>query len=117
PALADAAIRAELMLGLEQGGYTIMPTVEQRRRFKPFVEDEVPQLIAGTRALVAHPLATTPSPHAVNEPLTVAFGPEGGFTPYEIELLCAHGFEPVSLGRRALRVEHAVAAVLGRLTT
>lgn len=117
PVLADAAIRTELILGLEQGGDTVMPTVEQRRRFKPFVEDEIPQLIVGTRALVAHPLATAPCPHAVSEPLTIAFGPEGGFTPYEIELLCAHGFEPVSLGRRALRVEHAVAAVLGRLTT
>jgi RsmE family RNA methyltransferase len=115
PSLADAAIRAELMLGLEQGGDTIMPSVEQRRRFKPFVEDEVPQLIAGTRALVAHPLATASCPAAVSQPLSVAFGPEGGFTPYEIALLCAHGFEPVSLGRRALRVEHAVAAVLGRL--
>jgi RsmE family RNA methyltransferase len=116
PALADAAIRTELILGLEQGGDTVLPTVEQRRRFKPFVEDEIPQLIAGTRALVAHPAAMAPCPHALNEPLTIAFGPEGGFTPYEIDLLCTHGFEPVSLDRRALRVENAVAAVLGRLT-
>lgn len=115
PALSDAGVREALGLGLEQGGDTVLPTVELRRRFKPFVEDELPALIAGTRALVAHPPAATPCPHAAPGRLTLAVGPEGGFTPYEIELLCAHGFEPVSLGPRPLRVEQAVPALLGRL--
>jgi RsmE family RNA methyltransferase len=53
PALADTAVREQLLLGLEQGGDTVLPTVEQRRRFKPFVEDEIAALTAGTRALVA----------------------------------------------------------------
>lgn len=115
PALGPAALRQELALGLEQGGDTVLPTVELRRRFKPFVEDELPALRAATRALVAHPPAADPCPHAPAGPLTLAVGPEGGFTPYEIERLCAHGFEAVSLGLRPLRVEQAVPALLGRL--
>ena len=115
PALADAALREQLLLGLEQGGDTVVPQIELRRRFKPFVEDEARALVAGTRALVAHPPAAHPCPHAVDGAVSLAVGPEGGFTPYEIELLAAHGFEPVSLGPRPLRIEHAVPALLGRL--
>src|SRR5262249_35762620 len=71
-------------------------------------------LTNGTRALVAHPPAPLPCPRGVEGPVTLAIGPEGGFTPYEVELLCAHGFTAVSLGPRPLRVEHAVPALLGR---
>jgi len=115
PALADDDLRAQLLLGLEQGADTILPRVEQRRRFKPFVEDELPARRAGRRALVAHPVAAAPCPHGVRDAAWLAVGPEGGFIPFEIDLLQAAGFEPVSLGLRPLRVEHAVPALLGRL--
>jgi RsmE family RNA methyltransferase len=115
PALAEEAIRRELLLGLEQGGDTCLPRVEQRRRFKPFVEDELPALAAGTRRLLAHPRAAASCPHAVAEPITLAVGPEGGFIDYEVERLAELGFEPVTIGPRPLRVEHAVPALLGRL--
>lgn len=115
PALAAAALREQLLLGLEQGADTVLPTVELRPRFKPFVEDETPALIEGSRALLAHPPATLACPRAVPGTVTLAIGPEGGFIPYEVELLCAHGFEAVSLGPRPLRVEHAVPALLGRI--
>jgi RsmE family RNA methyltransferase len=115
PALGVAALREQLLLGLEQGGDTVLPALELRTRLKPFVEDEAPALIAGTRALVAHPPAAHPCPHAVAGAVTVAVGAEGGFIPYEVELLQAHGFEPVTLGPRPLRVEHAVPALVGRL--
>lgn len=115
PALAPATLHEQLLLGLEQAADTILPQIETRQRLKPFVEDEAPALIAGARALVAHPRASTPCPHAVAEPVTVAIGPEGGFIPYEVALFAAHGFEPVSLGPRPLRVEHALPALLGRI--
>jgi RsmE family RNA methyltransferase len=115
PALRETALREQLLLGLEQGADTVLPGVELRRLFKPFVEDEVARVVAGTRALVAHPAATQACPRAVAPAVTLAVGPEGGFVPYEVALLEAHGFEPVSLGVRRLRVEHAVPALLGRI--
>lgn len=45
-------------------------------------------------------------------PLSLAIGPEGGFTPEEVNLLREHGFLCVSLGAKRLRVETAVLAGL-----
>jgi RsmE family RNA methyltransferase len=115
PALQDAAVREQLVLGLEQARDTRLPSVELRRRFKPFIEDEIAAVTAGESALVAHPDAGEPCPRHLTSPLTLAIGPEGGFIQYEVDLLKAHGFMPVSLGPRRLRVEQAVAALLGRV--
>lgn len=115
PLLAESAVRAELVLGLEQAGDTIVPVVSLHRLFKPFVEDELPALAAGHRRLVAHPEAASECPRALREPVTLAIGPDGGFTAYEIGKLGAEGFEAVSLGPRVLRVEQAVSALVGRL--
>ena len=115
PALEPAALREQLLLGLEQGGDTVLPRLELRRRFKPFVEDALPALLASSRGLVAHPRAATPCPRAVTAHVTLAIGPEGGFIPSEVEALQRAGCQPVSLGPRPLRVEQAVPALLGRL--
>lgn len=115
PLLEDMAVREQLVLGLEQARDTQLPSVELRQRFKPFVEDELPEIAAGTAALVAHPQADTTCPRHLGQAVTLAIGPEGGFIQYEVDLLRAHGFLPVSLGPRRLRVEQAVAMLLGRL--
>jgi RsmE family RNA methyltransferase len=115
PALHPEALREQLLLGLEQGGDTVLPRVVLRRRFRPFVEDELPALLAASRGLVAHPRAAAPCPRAVADHVTLAVGPEGGFTPYEVAALERAGCEAVSLGPRPLRVEQAVPALLGRL--
>ena len=47
--------------------------------------------------------------------MTLAIGPEGGWIPYEVELLQKAGLQPVQLGQRILRVENAVPALLARL--
>lgn len=115
PFLEPAAIHEQLILGLEQARDTVLPEVIIEKRFKPFVEDRLPQLAAGTLGLVGHPGAYPQCPRAVTEPVTLAIGPEGGWIPYEVEKLAAAGLQPVQLGERILRVETAVGALLARL--
>jgi len=108
-------LREQLILGLEQAKDTVLPSIELRRLFRPFVEDELPSLARGTRALVAHPGAAVECPRALDEPVTLAIGPEGGFIAEEVASLERIGFTPVHLGARVLRVETAVAAIIGRI--
>ena len=115
PWLQPESLADQITLGLEQARDTGWVTIEQRRRFRPFVEDELPALASGTRHLVAHPGVATPCPAGLMEPVTLCIGPEGGFIPFEIELLQAQGFSPVHLGPRILRTETALPATLGRL--
>lgn len=115
PVLTEENLNEHIYLGLEQARDTIMPQIEIRRRFKPFVEDELPMLIEGTRALVAHPYNAKMCPYHISDPITLAIGPEGGFIPYEIEMFEHLGFERVTTGDRILRVEYAIASLAGRL--
>jgi RsmE family RNA methyltransferase len=114
--LEPNAIREACLLGLEQAKDTILPEVVLKRTFKPFVEDEVPSLIQGTRAFVAHPGVPGACPYGVREPLTLAIGPEGGFIEYEVEKLRQAGFTAVHFSERILKVETAVTALISRLT-
>ncbi|WP_234856605.1 16S rRNA (uracil(1498)-N(3))-methyltransferase [Acinetobacter junii] len=103
-------------LGLEQAGDTIVPEIQLNKRFKPFVEDVLPTLISEQRpAYVAHPYAEQSMPHAIAHGCNLIVGPEGGFIPYEIELLKKNGCQAMSLGNRILRTETAVSNILGRL--
>lgn len=103
-------------LGLEQAGDTIAPEIQLYKRFKPFVEDVLPTLISAEQpAYVAHPYAEQPMPYAVQQPCSVIIGPEGGFIPYEVDLLIKNGCQAMSLGNRILRTETAVSNILGRL--
>lgn len=103
-------------LGLEQAGDTIAPKIAIYKRFKPFVEDVLPSLItAECPAYVAHPYADMKMPFAIDHPCTIVIGPEGGFIPYEVDLLIKNGCQAVSLGNRILRTETAISYVLGRL--
>jgi 16S rRNA (uracil1498-N3)-methyltransferase len=115
PWLGEAELREQILLGLEQAGDTVPPVITTHLLFKPFVEDDVPGLAAGSRLLVAHPAATVSCPAAVREAVTLAIGPEGGFTAYELQMLVEHGFEAVGLGPRILRTEQVVPALVGRL--
>jgi RsmE family RNA methyltransferase len=115
PRLSDENLRAQAILGLEQARDTILPSIETRRLFRPFVEDELPALARGTRALVAHPHATEACPRHVSEPITLVIGPEGGFIDAEIASLERIGFICVNIGDRILRVETAVPFLAARL--
>ena len=103
-------------LGLEQAGDTVAPKIELYKRFKPFVEDILPGLIStDCPAYVAHPYAEQAMPFAIEHPCTIIIGPEGGFIPYEVDLLIKNGCQAVSLGNRIIRTETVIPYVLGRL--
>jgi RsmE family RNA methyltransferase len=120
PLLDPAAMREDLLLGLEQARDTVVPELLVRKRFRPFVEDELASLWpAPTRRLLAHPTSTKPleACDAGSLPVkcVVAIGPEGGWVPFETALLEQHGFEGFSLGERILRVDTAVPVIVAQL--
>lgn len=119
PLIEQSNVREHLLLGLEQARDTILPQVRIERRFKPFVEDELGLLWPEARRLLAHPVAEGEVRPEIfgkaNEAAVVAVGPEGGWIPYEVELLEAHGFSRFSLGRRILRVDVAVPYIVAQL--
>ena len=100
---------------MAQARDTILPAIYQHQRFKPFVEDTFPGLIAGREALLAHPGDYPPVRYGPGSDTTLIIGPEGGFIPYEVEKFQCAGCTTVSFGPRILRVENAVNSLLGRL--
>ncbi len=121
--LRPEAIEEQLVLGLEQAKDTIMPEVIIKKKFKPFIQDELPALIKGKQALVAHPGSNKGDGHILSlnkmcpSPLltTLIVGPEGGIIDHEIELLKAAGCQTLDLGPRILRTEYVLPYVVGRL--
>lgn len=109
--------------GLEQSCTTAMPRVEIVRRFRPFVEDEIPRRFADAPKLVAHPRCDGAPPRFPTNPPKgaplplVAVGPEGGWTDFELELLSKAGFAPFSLGERILRTDIALPVIAGAIAT
>lgn len=63
--------------------------------------------------LFAHPETKTSLPQA-DQPhhVAIAIGPEGGFSPDEVDCLLDHGFSTVDLGPRILRTQTAVLSLL-----
>ena len=113
-------VRQLLELGLEQARDTVPPHVAVRDRFRPFVEDELDAQFSGTEhRWLAHPLAlqgaTQLPPPRPRDRVLLAIGPEGGWVPFEVQLLENHGFRAFSLGPRILRVETAVPLLVGQI--
>jgi len=116
--LAPESIREELLLALEQCADTVLPELFFHRRFRSFVEDEVPRLIPeGAVRLFGSPTASEPVPvgAARRSSVVLAVGPEGGFNDFEEQLWRDSGFGAVTLGPRILRSEFAVNALLTAL--
>jgi RsmE family RNA methyltransferase len=112
--LQSESLQEEIDLALEQAADPVEPQLFFHRRFKPFAEDELEKIAGSSVRLFGDPSGTAPVPHH-GTPITLALGPEGGFTEYEINTLKEHGFLPISLGTRILRTEFALAALLGKL--
>ncbi len=115
PFLQSQNIIDNLVLGLEQAGTTHLPQVHKAPLFKPFVEDQLALWAGQSTKLVAHPRDAKACPTASKQAMTLAIGPEGGFTDYEVGKLQQQGFTSFSLGPRILRVETAVPVAIARL--
>lgn len=113
--LDSDTLEEQLLLGLEQSMDTLLPTLTLHHKFKAFCLDTLPLLSANRRCLLAHPGDYPPCPSNIDTPMTLAIGPEGGFTANEVETFTHSGFEKIQIGKRILRVETAVTALLGRL--
>ena len=117
--LKEEIYRPLLVDGLQQGGTSILPTIQIEKSFRRWAEHRLDADFAGqpTR-IVAHPYgvtaASSPSQTPTARPV-LAIGPEGGWTDDEVALLEAHGFARMSLGPRILRTDTAVIALLARL--
>ncbi|MEO6880959.1 MAG: 16S rRNA (uracil(1498)-N(3))-methyltransferase [Mycobacteriaceae bacterium] len=71
---------------------------------------------SGGTALVLHESATTAlAAVALNGPLVLVVGPEGGISDVELELLAAAGAQAVHLGPTVLRTSTAAAVALGAI--
>lgn len=129
PRMALAALRANCVLGAEQGGHTRLPQVVVYARFMQMLDAEFAnassELRDGTavrvglgQRLVAHPGAAVDAlgyTSAAVRPHVVAIGPEGGWIERELASFADRGFAPLWLSSSILRVETAVAVVLGQL--
>ena len=114
--------------GLQQAIDTVPLKIEFKKRFKPFVEDEFPALLADKEqsdAVIAHPYASQSwkayldglkckDSNKETMPKILCVGAEGGWIDYEVDLLCKHGCTAVSLGERILRTETVVSVLLGQ---
>ena len=121
PFLEPRELERNLVLGLEQARDTVLPEVLVRKRFRPFVEDELEAFWprATCARLLAHPTAArgpiVSDLGKAGSSTVLAIGPEGGWIPFELALLAAHGFSSFGLGPRILRVETAVPFAFGQV--
>lgn len=94
----------------EQCERAVIPDVVRPQSFADFVKkakDSHPVKLISTERSTASSLVDIADNISSAKLICIAIGAEGGFTEEEIALSFAHGFEPVSLGRRILRAETA----------
>lgn len=111
-----------LVEGLAQGKLTRLPEVTVHERFRPFFEDHLPKMESESETPLLKLLADGDESNSIaavcqgnEDRVAIAIGPEGGWVPFEIELMQSVGFKPFTLGRWILRVEHAVTAAMSQL--
>jgi RsmE family RNA methyltransferase len=115
PLIRESHLLSQARLGLEQGQDTILPAIRLHRFFSTFVNRELPAQLGGRAALLADPGGDPLTRRSIDGPVVLAIGPEGGFIDREIRSFHEAGFKVVSLDRRTLRVETALAAAVGKL--
>lgn len=116
-AVRPEVYRPRLIEGLSQARDTHLPEVQVHRFLRKLVEDVIEAEHPYDKRLIADP-AYSRSPIqslaglAPDRRVLLALGPEGGWDPYERELLQRYAFTGIGLGSRILRSDTAVIALL-----
>lgn len=115
--LKEEIYRPLLVDGLMQAGTAALPQIIVRRRLRAFLEDELDALAPSPVRIIAHPYGEENGANAIGGPsptgrITLAVGPEGGWTDREVEMFEARGFKRFSLGGRILRTDTALISLL-----
>ena len=116
PLLSDTNVRQAFIQGLEQSKDSIMPQINIRKLFKPFIEDELSMISNNKLKLLAHPEGGVLCPANITQPMILAFGPEGGFTKFEVSQFINEDFKQIHLGERILNIETAIPFTIGKLS-
>jgi len=110
-----------LIEGLCQGKNTRLPRVSIHDRFRNFFEDDLSGLY-GVHEQAARLLPDPETDHVLPDVLRaptgvvlLAIGPEGGWVPFELDLMEKLGFQRFLLGPWVLRVEQALTASLAQI--
>src|SRR5207248_2156768 len=106
-------MRQTIVTASKQCGRSRLMEIEAPRGWRDFVNHEFPD----GEAIVAHPSGDAWDFNARDfkaqapRPIVLGVGPEGGFTPAELELASEKGARLLSLGPRVLRIETAALAL------
>ena len=92
-----------------------MPMVCFHQLFKPFIQDQLPQMTQGAKLILAHPGGNVFVPAPGGLPVILVIGPEGGLVPFEISLLESLGFKPTRFGERILRTDAFLPFCIARI--
>lgn len=95
----------------EQSGRNKVPEVRPAMSLQDYLKSPDRPLTLTLEPSAAHSLKTVP----VAEQLSLLVGPEGGFSPAEVEATHQQGCIPVRLGPRVLRTETAALTALAAL--
>ena len=101
----------------EQSGRTVMPVIERIRTFEEFVAHKPADTLGLLFAIGAEktPASSLRQGNPDVSRVIAMIGPEGGFSPEEVEFAQRHGFLAVGLGPRVLRTETAALAALAAI--
>ncbi|WP_310417224.1 16S rRNA (uracil(1498)-N(3))-methyltransferase [Chamaesiphon sp. OTE_8_metabat_110] len=103
----------------EQSERLTIPTIaepQSLQRILSELPDPSAKYLCEARGEHPHLLTCLQSSKISDRPILIAIGPEGGWTPAEIQLALAHQFQLVSLGRQILRTITAPIVALSIVT-
>ena len=108
-----------LIEGLQQARDTLLPDVRVVKQLKLFLEAE-PFPGVGKK-LLADPFGEKSVfqclENGCDQRVLLAVGPEGGWTPYELELFREHGFRIFGMGSRILRTDTACIGLISQISS